>query len=59
MRVMSPARREQARLKQGQTVELLRGDFIELLYDLQGRFAFKVRRCALTAHQPRTQPFAL
>jgi hypothetical protein len=41
--VLSVGRRKQARVMSSTYCRLLPGDVVELLYDQQGRFAYKVR----------------
>lgn len=42
-RVLSIGRRKQARVMSQTYCRLLPGDVVELLYDQQGRYAYKVR----------------
>jgi hypothetical protein len=54
-RVLSIGRRKQARVTSLTYCRLVPGDIVELLYDQQGRYAFKVRPvpCATQSHRPR------
>lgn len=49
-RVVSLNRRKQARVTSNTYCRLVPGDIIELLYDQQGKYAFKVRVCPI--HNP-------
>ena len=44
-RVISISRKRQARVSTKMSCRILPGDIVELLYDEQGKFAFKVSVC--------------